>query len=442
MPSAIDASDGPSAPHAPRRAFAAWCLYDFANSAYTTLIVTLVFSVYFREVVVGAADNRGDRLWGLGNFLAMVVTAAVAPVAGALADHSGWRRRLLILSTLICVVATGLLATTRPGGIVWALLLYAVATVGFELGYVFYNAFLPDVASMERSGRASGWAWAVGYLGGLSAVAICMPWITTELRVDGVIVPESADDRRVAFVLTAAFFLLFALPAFVWLRERRAVRGMRVGEGAWIGIGLRRVLVTVRHLRDYRETAKFILASLCFNDGISTIIAFSAIYATTTFGFSSVELTWLFLALNVAAFPGAVAAGYLADRIGARRALAASLVLWIGVILLGATAQDRRGFWLMAIGAALGMGSTQAVARSFMAQLSPPHRVAEFFGFYVLSGKFAAMFGPLLFGLVSAATGNQRLAVLSLLPFFVVGWLIVLTIDEDAARQAAQASAV
>jgi UMF1 family MFS transporter len=180
--------------------------------------------------------------------------------------------------------------------------------------------------------------------------------------------------------------------------------------------------------------ARFILASVFFTDGITTVIAFSAIYATVTFGFSPQDLIVLFLVLNVIAFPGAAAAGHLADRIGAKRTIVLSLFLWIGVVLVGAAASCRAAFWVLAVGAAIGMGSTQAVGRSFMAQITPPDRESEFFGFYVLAGKFASMFGPLLFGIVSDATGSQKWAVLSLLPFFLVGLAFMARIDETRAR--------
>ena len=178
-----------------------------------------------------------------------------------------------------------------------------------------------------------------------------------------------------------------------------------------------------------------------FTDGITTVISFSAIYAVSTFGFSEGELVYLFLVLNLVALPGALIGGYLADRIGAKRAIIGTLILWLGVVIVGAAAQGKGMFYVMASGAALGMGSTQAIGRSFMAEISPKEREAEFFGFYVLSGKFASMFGPLLFGLISAGTGSQRLAVLSLLPFFLVGLALMFSMDEGRARQSAMGGA-
>jgi len=416
-----------------RREVLSWCLFDFANSSFTTLIVTVAFSVYFRDAVVGAG-NTGDRLWGTANFLAMLTVAVTAPILGAAADYSGRKKFFLALTTLQTVVATALLWFVGPGDVALAMILYIVALVGFEAGYVFYNAFLPDVATPSTMGRISGWAWAVGYVGGLASLALCRPLIGRPL-LDASGAPSSSGiaGYRLSFVLVAAFFLLFALPALLWLRES-APLGTVAGWWEYPRIGLSRVRDTLGHLRRYPEVGKFILSSLFFTDGITTVISFSAIYAKTTFGFREDDLVVLFLVLNVIAFPGAAGAGYIADRLGAKRTILATLVLWAAVVLTGAAATGRTGFWLMASGAAIGMGATQAVGRSFMAQITPTSRESEFFGFYVMSGKFASMFGPLVFGVVSEATGSQRLAVLSLLPFFLVGIAILVRIDEVAAR--------
>lgn len=427
-------------PLARRRALIGFCLYDFANSAYTTLIITLVFSVYFREAVVHAGDNSGDFLWGLANFMAMVLVAATSPILGAVADYSGRRKRLLVLFTLQAVLAAALLFTVAPGHIAWGMFLYIVGTVGFEAGYVFYNAFLSDLAAPEAAGRVSGWAWAAGYAGGLASLALCYPLIDSELH-DGLgrLSAAAIHERQLSFLLVAAFYLVFALPAFLWLRESRP-QGTPLSLKGYTLVGLRRVAATLGQLRRHRETAKFIAASFFFTDGISTVITFSAIYATSTFGFTSAEMRNLFLVLNLVALPAALAAGYAADILGPKRTLSFTLVLWIGVVLTAFLAQSKAAFWIMASGAAVGMGSTQAVGRSFMSQLSPKARSAEFFGFYVLSGKLGSMFGPLLFGVVSSASGSQRLAVLSLLPLFVAGLVLLLRVDEQRGLQLAAES--
>jgi UMF1 family MFS transporter len=423
-----------AAPAPPSRlAVSSWCLFDFANSSYTTLIMTVVYSVYFRDAVVSASDNRGDRLWGVANFLAMAVVALSSPILGAFSDFSGRRKFFLVATTLQTVVATALLFFVGPGDVAAGILLYVVATIGFEGGYVFYNSFLPDVSTPKTIGRVSGWAWAIGYVGGLLSLALCAPLIRRPLRdAAGAIDAIAVSDRQGSFLLVAAFFLVFALPSFLWLRESEPL-GRLAGLSEYVTVGFRRTAQTLSHLNRYRETGKFVLASLFFTDGITTVISFSAIYATTTFHFTSGDVVILFLVLNVVAFPGSLVAGYLADRFGPKTTLVASLCLWVVTILVGFAAQNRATFYVMGSLAALGMGSTQAVARSFMAQITPPAREAEFFGFYVLAGKFASMFGPLMFGFVSEITGSQRLAVLSLLPFFLVGLALMAWVNEDRA---------
>jgi UMF1 family MFS transporter len=315
--------------------------------------------------------------------------------------------------------------------------LYIAGTIAFEMGYAFYNAFLPEVSTPATVGRISGWGWAIGYIGGLVCMLACQPLISRSLKTaSGALDPYGVEGYQISFLIVAAFYLVFAMPAFLWLRESPPLGRLR-GPAAYMRTGFARVRETLRHLRDYRDTARFIVASLFFNDGITTVISFAGIYATTTMGFSNAEMVNLFLVLNLVAFPGSLAAGYIADWIGARRTLIATLVLWMGVVATGYLATSKGVFWAMAAGAALGVGSTQAVGRSFMAQITPPSRESEFFGFYVLSGKFGSMFGPLLFGMISHLTGNQRLAIVSLLPFFMIGLGLMLSIDERRARKAA-----
>jgi UMF1 family MFS transporter len=279
-------------------------------------------------------------------------------------------------------------------------------------------------------GRVSGWAWAAGYAGGLASLGLCYPLIVSELAGPAGLSAAAIVERKLSFLVVAAFYLVFALPAFLWLRESRP-QGTPLPLTGYVLAGWRRVAATIGHLRRHREVAKFIAASFFFTDGISTVIAFSAIYATGTFDFTSAELLRLFLVLNVVAVPGALVAGYAADRLGPKHTLGLTLLLWIGVVLAAFLARTKTEFWIMAAGAAVGMGSTQAVGRSFMSQLSPKARAAEFFGFYVQSGKLSSMFGHLIFGAVSVASGSQRLAVLSLLPLFLVGLLLLLLVNEQ-----------
>jgi UMF1 family MFS transporter len=415
-----------------------WCAYDFANSSYTTLITTVAFSRYFRFAVVGESDPNGDLLWSLAGILVNLVLILTSPVFGAIADFSGRKKRWLLFTTIQTVGATALLAIVGPGDVGLALVLYVVATIGFAGGYVFYNAFLPEVSTPRTVGRVSGLAWGVGFIGGLVSLAVCVPLLARPL-VDaaGGIDPEAVRGYRTSFLVVAGFFALFAVPTFLFLPETASSRRLRSLAG-YAHAGFARVGDTLRHLRRFPETAKFVLAYLCFFGGINTVIRFAAIYASQTFGIEGSDLVMLFLFTNLVALPGTLLAGWLADRIGQRRALLWTLVLWVGVALAGAFARTQLQFWLMAAGAAIGMGSSQSISRSFMARISPTSRESEFFGFYTLAGQAGSIVAFLTFGLVSRGSGDQRLAVLWTLPFFVVGMLLCWSLDEGrAARDAA-----
>ncbi len=364
-----------------------------------------------------------------------VILIATSPILGALADHSGRKKRFLILTVVQCVIATALLFFVEPGNVLPAFVLYVVASVGFEGGYVFYNAFLPEVSTPRTIGRISGLAWGTGFLGGLAAIVACAPLIGKPL-VDrtGMLDPVSVTGYQASFVVVALFFALFSLPTLFVLRDTPS-RSRPARWTDYLTIGFRRVGHTLAHLRQYRQAAKFVLAYVCFFGGIATVIRFSAIYAARTFGIQGSELVQLFIFTNVIAVPGTILAGFVADRIGQKRTLCLTLLLWIAVALTGATAQTRGMFWLMAAGAAIGMGSTQAVGRSFMAQLTPPDRESEFFGFYVLAGQVGSILAFLTFGVISSASGDQRLAVLWTFPFFAVGLALTAWIDEERARR-------
>jgi len=429
-----------SAPLAPRRReVVGYCMYDFANSSYTTLIVTVAYSVYFRQAVVGAGNARGDLLWSLAQVAAFAVLILTSPVLGALADHAGRRKAFLLLTTIQTVVACALLGLVGPGDVALGLLLYVIGTVGFDGGYIFYNALLPSVSTPRTVARVSALSWGTGFIGGLAALVACMPLLAGALvGPDGALVPASVSGYRWSFVVVAAFFAVFSIPTFVLVREpgeRRPLGPLR----DYVGAGFRRVADTLRHLRRYRQTGTFVLATLFYAGGIETVIKFSAIYASLTFGIEGAQLVLLFIVTNIIAVPGTILAGWLADRIGGRVTLALTLVGWIVLVTIAAFTRSVTVFWFLAGGIAIGMGATQAVGRSFMSQISPAARESEFFGFYVLTNKVGSIVAFLLFGLTSAGTGNQRLAVLWLVPLFVVGLALVLKVDEGQARAMAAA---
>ena len=408
-----------------RRAIWSWCLYDWANSAFTTLVVTFIYSAYFTAAF---ADDpgRGTALWSRGITASALAIAALAPIAGALADRGG-RRRYLILCSLVCVAATAALTFVRPdqaNAVVIALGVFVVANVAFELGLVFYNAFLPAIAAPERIGRISGYGWGLGYVGGLLALVAALVVFVPETPLFG-IPTDGGFNLRATNLLVAGWFLLFAVPAFLFLRDEAPAGGG--------GVSVRRAFtdlaVTVRHLRRYRQVGLFLLARLFYNDGLVTIFAFGGIYAVGTFGFSFEDLVTFGIVINVGAGLGALAFGFVDDRIGGKATVGLSVAALAAATLLAALAQTRTAFWAAAVLVGIFAGPNQSASRSLMARFVPAKHESEFFGFFAFSGKVTSFLGPALLGVLSDLY-SQRVGVASLLVFFLVGALILRRVDE------------
>lgn len=412
-----------------------YCMFDFANSSYTTLISTVAFSRYFVLAVVGSGNPNRDLYWSLAAAAGHAVLIAISPFLGAMADYSGRKKRFLLWTTVQTVVACALLSTVAPGAIGWGVALFIIASVGFEAGYIFYNAFLPEVSTPETIGRISAWSWGTGFIGGLLALLACGPLIRTPLIPDGEVAldPAAVTDWRLSFVVVAAFFALFSIPTFAYLKERKPAPGAKRSE-SYLTIGRRRVAQTLTHLKQHREAGKYVLAYLFFYGGIETVIKFSAIYAKVTFKIDDAQLFLLFVFTNIAAVPGTLIAGYAADWLGRRRMLMITLLGWIALLIWGSQAGSVRAFWVLAMGIAIGMGATQAIGRALMARLSPADRLSEFFGYYLMAGRIGSILALVLFGVISSATGDQRLAVLWLVPLFVIGLGFVLRVREPKAR--------
>ena len=414
-----------TAPVPGRRAtLTAWCLYDWANSAFTTLVVTFIYSAYFTSAF---ADDpgRGTALWSRGVVVSALAIAALAPLAGARADRGG-RRRYLIICSLVCVAATAALTFVRPGppnAVVLALTLFVVANVAFEIGLVFYNAFLPSIAEPARIGRISGYGWSLGYAGGLAALVAALVVFVSDPPMFGIPTAEGFN-LRATNLLVAGWFLLFAVPAFVQLRDPPGAGG-----GGSIADAFRDMVTTARRLRHYRQVLLFLLARLFYNDGLVTMFAFGGIYAVGTFGFTFQELLMFGIVINVGAGLGALAFGFVDDRLGGKVTITLSVAALAAATLLGALAPTPAWFWASAILVGIFAGPNQSASRSLMARFVPARRESEFFGFFAFSGKVTSFMGPALLGVLSEAY-SQRVGVASLLFFFVVGGLLLWRVDE------------
>ena len=414
---------------------AAWCLFDFANSAFPTVALTAFGSAYFQGVLardgvaLGPLKLGPSSAWGAAISISFLAVTLTAPVLGALADQGRARRKLLALYVLLCVGATAALAFVPPGAGLTAFLLYVVANFAFEGAYVFYNAFLPDLVPPERLGRLSGLGWALGYGGGLGCLLIALP-----------MVPERYDDAGASaassvFLLVAGWYLVFSLPALLLLRERAADPVAADEDGpppTGFGAAWREVLGTLRSLPSHPSLLFFLLAYLLYNDGITTVIEFTGIFTKEALDFGPSENVVLFVLLNVVAAPGALVFGHLVDRIGARRTISLTLLVWIAVVVLASQVTTKAGFWPVGTLAAVVLGATQACSRALMARLAPADRSAEYMGLLALSGKASAVMGPLLYGLVAdlaARPGEpgsgHRVAIVSLGALFAIAWLLL-----------------
>lgn len=394
-----------------RRATVAWMLYDFANSAFVAVIPATVYSKYYALSVVGNEHGRGDFWWGLSVTSSMVIVALAAPPLGAIADHTGARKRFMMLLTYMSVAATALMATVRPGDVVWGWLLAVVGTVGFEAAIVFYNAYLPELVARERQGRLSAYGFAVGYLGSAVTLGAALPFA---LR----------GSYGGAFLVTALLFGLFSIPAFLYLPCDRP--GMLSLADA-IRVGFNQTQTTLRRILKMPDLRRFLLAYLFFEDGINTVVYFSSVFAGHTLGFTTPEVIQLYFVVQLSALLGAWVWARPTDLKGPRFVVLCTLLQWCLVVIAVYLVQTKLQFFVVAIAAGTGLGAVQAASRTFMATLIPHGQEAELFGFYALCGKTSAILGPTIFGVASLMTGgNQRIAIAALGLFFLVGFLLIL----------------
>jgi UMF1 family MFS transporter len=390
-----------------------WTLFDFANTSFSIIVVTFVYAVYFKKTV---ANNEpiGDLYWSIGTSVAMMITAVISPILGAIADYSAGKKRFLLFFTLQCVTATSLLYFVGSGEVFWGIILFVIANIGFEAGLVFYDAFLPEITIPKNYGRVSGYGFAMGYLGSLATLALIFPLIQNDLI-------------RLTYPVSALFFLIFSLPLFLFIKDSR--RKIEKPE-SYFAIGIKRVWTTLTDLRHYKNLALFLLAYFFYIEGVNTVIFFSGNYAQTTLGFSTSELLVFFLTVQTTAIVGSVALGIVADSIGQKKTIIISLFMWLITVVLAYLVVDKTMFYAVGLIAGAAMGSSQSTSRSLMTKLTPPEKKTEFFGFYSFFGKSSAIVGPLVFGMVSFISGSQRLAIISLAFFFIVG-LIILTKVKD-----------
>ena len=418
----------PAAPASDRRGIFSWCLFDWANSAFNTVIGTFVFNVYFARAIYGE-ETAGGAVWATAIGISGLAVAVLAPICGAVADHSGRRKPWIAAFTALTVIPTALLWFAEPDQafIVYALVLVVLASIAFELAGVFYNAMLPDIVSRDYLGRVSGWAWGLGYAGGLACLVFALialiqpevPWFG--LSKDGL------ENVRATGPLVAVWFTVFALPMLLLTRDTPST-GIAVGQAIRRGLGS--LVQTLRQARKYPQIVKFLIASAIYRDGLVTLFAVGGLYAGKTFGMSQSEIIQFAIGLNVTAGLGAAAFAWLDDGVGSKRTI---LVALTGLILFGTATlfvRDTTLFVVLALILGIFVGPAQAASRSLMARLSPPDLETEMFGLYAMTGKSIAFLGPFLFGQLTLAFDNQRIGMSTIMLFWLAGAALLFTVRE------------
>lgn len=433
---------GPLRPR--RRAVVAWCLYDWANSPFITIVVTFVFSAYFVEAVApgGIAGEAGQTAakavasadWLFMQGLAAAIVAVLSPILGAIADRAGRRKPWLAVFTVTVALASLALWWVRPlaEDSLYLLWCVGIAVVAFEMGVVFYNSMLPGLVRDEWLGRISGWAWALGYLGGLACLILVLYGFVQAAEPPFGLQKAEAEHVRVTGPVVGLWILVFALPLFMFVPDTPAT-GKSLGRA--VREGMQQLRRTIAEVRRYREIVKFLIARLLFMDGINTLFIFGGPFAATVFGMSIAEVAFFGILLNITAGTGAFCFGWMDDKLGAKPTV---LIGVFGIVLFGIPLLliDAK-LWFYILGSFIGLffGPVQASARSLMARMTPPNMETEMFGLYAFSGKATAFLGPLIASFMIDLTGSQRWGIATVLPFIIAGGLLLATVrteDVDA----------
>jgi len=413
-----------------------WAMYDFANSGYTTVVMTSVFNAYFVGVVAANA-SWATLAWTSALALSSAVVMLTMPSLGALADLRAIKLRLLAFSTAGCVLFTALLALAGPGDLWLAIAAIVLSNIFYSYGESLNAAFLPELARRDALGRVSGWGWSFGYFGGMLTLGLSLGYVLWA-QAQGM---TAAQFVPVTMLITATVYAAASLLTFALLKERALPQPTALRESG-LRASLARLAQTWRHAQDYRDFVWLLVCAVAYQSGIAVVIALAAVYAEQVLGFQQTQTMMLIFLVNIASAVGAFAFGYWQDRIGHRIALAVTLVGWIVMTLLAVAATTAALFWVAAVVAGLCMGSSQSAGRAMAGAFAPEHRLAEFFGLWTFAVRLAAILGPMTYGLVTLMTaGNHRIAILSTGVFFVIGLIVLAKVNVARGVAAAQATA-
>jgi len=409
-------------------------MFDFANSGYTTVVITAVFNAYFVAVVANK-EVWATFAWTLALSVSYALIVVSAPLIGAYADAHAAKKNLLAITTIGCVAATAALALVGPGELAWGIALLVVSNFFFGTGENLIAAFLPELAKGSTLGRVSGWGWALGYIGGLVSLGASLAYVTWA-QGHG---QSAAQYVPVTMCITALLFAVSSLPTFLFLRERAAPQKLPSGVYA---SAFARTWETLRDAGRYRDLMRFLACILFYQGGVQAVITLAAIYAEQAMKFSTQQTIVLILVVNVTASIGAFAFGQLQDKLGHVRTLAITLIGWCVMVLLAWLADGPAMFWVAANLAGVCLGASQSAGRALVGYMSPPDRLAEFFGLWGLAVKLSSILGPITYGLVSwMSGGDHRLAILITGSYFVIGLALLAGIDAQRGHLEAQRGA-
>lgn len=416
-----------------------WYLYDFGNSAYAAVILLAVYSAYFKGTVVGGAE--GSRYWGIAVGIAMLTTAIIAPILGAIADFSASKKRFLLIFSAITWVFTGLLFFVEKGNILIGMVFFIIAEIGYRSGQVFYNSLLPEITEPEERGRVSGNGWAIGSLGGILCLLILLPIIVI---IGGTLVV------RLSFVFTSLFFAAAAIPAFLWIKERAVAKELPDGK-TYLSYAFSRLVKTAKSLGNYKDFLRFIIAFLVYNDGILMALNFAAIIGAVLFGMDQTQLIIFMIIVQVTSVIGAYVAGFAGDKLGFKRSLIYSIIMMILVIMGMLFAQNLTQFFVVGAFAGFALTGVQSVSRTLVGYFAPEGRSAEFYGFFAVTGRTSSFIGPTVYGFLAfeaarwyennrglstllAEQAGQRVAIGSIIIFLLLGLFILLGVKDPTEK--------
>ena len=410
-PGAPPAASNDSIPVRPREIFG-WCCFDFANSAFTTVIITVVYAAYFFEVVAGK-DPRATGWWGTVLSFSQFVVILISPLIGAVADATGRKKSFLMVTAVVCSLGTMALFFVGAGEIWLSLALVCFANIAFSLSENLCAAFLPEISTPATAGRISGYGWSFGYFGGLLSLVLAL-----------VIIKSGSGRVPWTFVMTGGFFILASLPTLLLLRERAVRRALPSGR-SYLSIGLAQIRQMIREVPQHRTLAIFFLAMTLYISGLTAVIAYAAIYAGEVVHMTQEQIIMLFIVLQLAGVAGAFGFGFLQDRVGAKPALMLALVLWIIACLWAGFCQSAGEFIAVGVVAGLALGSLQSASRAVVSTLTPVDRAGEFFGYWGFFGKLAGVIGPFVFGWLATWLGF-RVAIMVNTGFFLAGLMVLI----------------